>query len=305
MPEIVRVLFALPAIPNVFVEETGQLHALSPAVVIAGRTVQFGGALDVHRCPPNEADVLATSLLSDDVPFIALYRCLRLLACHRHIAGETLNLILTAVANGQPLAGYEGQWKQIQCLCPSVEELCAALDVALESGLSVLCTLQEMYREIEVGRLVHDSRFEAFGVLSPAALQKVLARQRALFQELERPLSAFLQQEQGAAPSLSQVQWMLALVAAFERMFDCQFVYALGLVLLVWKRIPDSRRSDPLEAAEAAMLMASFDLDGAEVIADAIWADEQARAMIPPAQSQGILPLPIVWYSFKKPFSAK
>ncbi len=300
-----RVLFALPVVPDVFIQETGQSHAFVPMAVAIDGMVEIGGMLDVHLHPANDAPVLSASLQHGDAPFIGLYRCLRLLACHRRIDAQAICLVLESIAHNRPLAGYEDRWDEIRSSCPTIAELCHALDVALESGLSIFCALREIYHEIEAGRLAHDPALEEFGVMSPADLVTMEAHHRGLVLCLEGPFVQFLRVEQGRADGTRQARWMLALAVAFERMFRCQLVHALGLVLLLWKRIPAFRRSDPVDAAEGGLLMASLPFDAFDVIADALWADGQARAMIPPAQSEGTLPLPIAWHTFKKPFAGK
>jgi hypothetical protein len=93
---------------------------------------------------------------------------------------------------------------------------------------------------------------------------------------------------------------MVALIIGFERAFQCRLVHALGLVLLLWKRIPAIREADPNALARATQLAGSLTLDMPGVMADALWADEEARVILPPAQCDGAAPLPIAWNSFKR-----
>lgn len=302
MTERSRILFALPFMPDVFVEETGQTHALTPIVMAMNGQVEIGVMLDAHLHEADDALCLCVPLQDDNPPLIVLYRCLRLLACHQRFKRGTINRVLKAVANNQPLAGLEDRWSEILSSCPPVSELCAALDAALQSGLSILSTLCEIYEEMHAGRLIHDRSLEAFGIFNAAEVHRIAARFEGLHLCLEGPMCVFLQEQQGSS-SPQQANWMILLAVSFERMFDCRLVHALGLVLLLWKRIPAMRCTDPVDVAEAAKHAVSLMRDTAEVMADALWADEEARVILPPAHCQSVVPLPVAMAGFKTPFT--
>ncbi len=294
-----RIVFALPECPDVFVEETGKTHVLTPFAYAERGTLEVGAILDRHL-GEERPDVLLSALRTPNPPLIAVYRCLRLFAHLRKVTGSTLTNLLHTFAHNRLLPELRDVWQAMSVVLPPPENLLHAMRTLKAQNMALLATGDEVYAEIAAGRLTYREEFLEFGILKPEQLPILRERVTVLHQRLQGPLTRWLQ-EQKPAPRIDLMPWsvvcLTSLVAGCELLFHTQhLVHALGMALCLYRQYPDLLAGDALGQA---LMVSSPSLDRFGAIGEIMACDEAARAMLP--EEAALAPPLIIALEMRRP----